>query len=176
MNETNKEKLFDLDLLSIPDVSDSLFLDKQNAHIEGKKYIVFMLKETYFAIVSNSVSEVVRPLPYTSLPNFPNWFLGIANLRGDIISIVDLQMFWNLKQSDSRKSKLIVLRSDNSDSFIAFKVDKLREIVTISDKDIQECEENEIPHLTGKVTYNSHDIHIIDIEDILSSISLLPQI
>ena len=176
MSNSNKDKLFDLDLLSIPDVSDSLFLDKQKAPIEGKKYIVFMINGRYFAIVSNSVSEVVRPLPYTSLPNFPNWFLGIANLRGDIISIVDLQVFWNLTPSDSPKSKLIVLRSETSDSFIAFKVDKLREIVTISDKDIEDIDTNDIPHLTGKVTFNSNNIHIIDIENTLSSISLLPQI
>lgn len=176
MSNSKTEKLFDIDSLSIPDVSESLFMDNQNANFDGKKYIVFMINGQYFAIVSDSVSEVVRPMPYTSLPNFPNWFLGIANLRGDIISIIDLQTFWNLEPSDSTKSKLIVLRSDSSESFIAFKVDKLREIITISDDTIEPRDKDDIHHLSGKVTINSHNISILDVENILSSITLTPQI
>ncbi len=178
MSESNKEKLFDLDVLSIPDfadVSDSLFQDGQTPQSEGTKYIVFMINEVFYAIASKKVSEVVRPIAYTSLPNIPEWFLGIANLRGGIISIVDLQTLWGLKPSESSKSKLVVLRSDNAESQIAFKVDKLREIVTLPDSDIETVNDVDTPYIIGNATLKAGSINIIDIDTILSSLAIAQQ-
>jgi purine-binding chemotaxis protein CheW len=172
MSESKNEQLFDLDLLSKSEVSDSLLLEKQLAQTVGNKFIVFTLNGLYYAVISNKVSEVVRPLPFTPLPSMPDWFMGISNLRGDIISIIDLKTLWNLKTEDSPKSKFIVLRSENAASFIAFKVDKLREIVTLSDDQIDSVTDENLPYLSGKATHKSNEIHILNIEEILSSLTL----
>lgn len=175
MNNLKTEKLFDLDLISLQefaDAPDSILDDVDNSQATGKKYIVFMLDETLFAIASHKVSEVVRTMPYTTLPNVPEWLLGIANLRGDIITIIDLHTFWKLKPNDSPKSKLIILRSENSNSQIAFKVDKLREIATLPDNEIQIIGKDDLPYLCGKINLKSNNVNLIDVEDVVASLKL----
>ncbi len=175
MNKTKHENLFDLDVVSLEtltDVSENLLTDTQNTHIKGKKYIIFMLDETHFAIPVERISEAVRPLPITSLPNVPEWFIGIANLRGEVITIIDLQTLWNKKTNDSPKSKLIVLRPVDSFTYIAFKVDKLREIVTLSDEEIEFVENKNMPYLAGTVEHKTNSVNLINIEEVFASLKL----
>ncbi len=173
MSNSKTKQLFDLDLLSIPelpDVSDSLFLENEISQTEGEKYIVFLINEDHYAIASNKIAEVVRPQPFTTLPNFPDWLVGIANLRGDIISIIDLQILLKSHLVDSPKSRLIVLRSPDSDSHIAFKVDKVREIVTFPDNQVNFNKDIELPYLYGNINHKSNDIKLLNVDEILSSL------
>ncbi len=175
MNTSKQENLFDLDLISIKeltDVSDSLLNNNQTSEVKGKKYIIFMIADKHFAIASYKISEVVRPLKFTKLPNVPEWLLGIANLRGDIISIIDLQSLWNKTSIDSPKSKFIVLNTEEADSHIAFKVDKLREIAILPDEEIKTIDEDDLPYLFGKITHKSNLINLLDVEAILSKLTL----
>ncbi len=51
----------------------------------------FVWVADFFAVPSVKVSEVVQMLSIAPLPNVPEWLLGIADLRGSIISVVSLQ-------------------------------------------------------------------------------------
>ncbi len=70
---------------------------RKNATIaaEGDKYMVFQINDSNYAVPSGEVAEVVRMLPLTELPNLPDWFMGIANLRGDILSVINLPGIWD---------------------------------------------------------------------------------
>ena len=176
MSVSEQEKPFDLDLISISeltDILDSFFLDEQDSQISGEKFIVFILDEEFYAIPAKQVAEVVRPLSFTSLPNLPEWFLGIANLRGDIISIVGLKSLWNKESVDSPKSKLIVLRSFDNGSPVAFKIDKLREIVTLPKEEIEVARNKRNSHIFGKAEHKSNVLNLLDVEEILSSLKLI---
>ncbi len=174
MKNPVKKNLFDLETLGMTDLledSDSIF-EEVDSRKDGEKYITFLLGETHFALPSNAVSEVVRSLPSTSLPNLPNWFVGIANLRGDIISIIDLLMLWNEGSIESAKSKLIVLQSNDCGSQIAFKVDKFCEIITLPSKQLQESQIAANPQIFGKLLHKSVEITLLSIEKLLLSIKI----
>jgi purine-binding chemotaxis protein CheW len=169
-----KETLPEIDFSAhdLPDLTNSLFFDKQNPQAAGEKFIVFFLDDELFAVSARKVSEVVHPPGITSLPNVPAWLLGIANLRGDIISVVDLQKLWRKKTSqNSTKAKLIVLRGQNSDSPIAFTVDKLSEIITLPNDKIHFCEEAS-SHIFGKTFHKSNVLNLIDTEKLVLSLEL----
>ncbi len=175
MSNLPPEKTFHPDFVTFRELTDeSLLSNDREEPVAGKKYITFVLDTTHFAIDSNKVAEVVRPLNFTVLPNFPAWLSGIANLRGEILSIIDLQAIWKMNAADSPKSKLIVLRSGSQTaSHIAFKVDKLREIVTLPDEEIDRAGADDLPFLAGKVIHRSNLINLLDIEKILSSLKLI---
>jgi purine-binding chemotaxis protein CheW len=178
MKKSTQENIFELDVLSVenfPDFSKTVLSDEEILLDEGEKFIVFVLNEIQYAIPSNSVSEVIRQLNLTPLYNVPEWFLGIANLRGDIISVVDLQKLWKQENPTlySAKTKLIVLRCEDSDSLIAFKVDKLREIVTLSNEAVQPPTDNDSPFLIGRAEHNSGVINLLDVENVLCSLKLI---
>ncbi len=73
--------------------------------------IVFRLAEETYAIESEFVREVIDLKSYTPLPGVPAFVLGIVNLRGEIISVVDLKKFFNLPARGlGELNKVIVLR------------------------------------------------------------------
>lgn len=137
----------------------------------AEKYVTFFLGDKFFALVAEQVAEVVQMLPFTPLPRAPEWLLGIANLRGEIVSVVNLPKLWNETSAPvSPKSKLILLRSwDNS---VAFAVDRLSEVITLKKQEIQPAEAENIPHLFGKAAHKFGVLHLLDAEKICSGLRL----
>ncbi len=62
----------------------------KGSDLEGTRYIVFRVNQEYYASPMLSIKEIVDPLPYCQVPNFHDYFLGLANLRGQIIGVIDL--------------------------------------------------------------------------------------
>lgn len=173
MNETTPfiEPLFDdLSSLNLPDLTDSLPKHEQPKTSDGEKFVVFFLDDELFAVPAEQVAEIVRPLDFTPLPNSPPWLYGIANLRGAIISILNLSKICGKgSASDSTKSKLIVLKAKNSASSVAFPVDRLSEIITLNSNDIQPAEDF---RLFGKAVYKTASVNLLDTEKLFSALFL----
>src|SRR3712207_5866406 len=118
------ETLPEIDFFS-HDLPNSPFFENPNPQMAGEKFIVFFLGDELFGVTAAQVAEVVHPPALTRLPRVPEWLLGIANLRGEVISVVDLSGLLKKRASSySPKSKLIVLRGPNSNASIAFSVDR----------------------------------------------------
>ncbi|HLM02772.1 MAG TPA: chemotaxis protein CheW [Pyrinomonadaceae bacterium] len=183
MQKSTSENLADIDFASLLDLAedDLSFLKEKPAEALGEKYVVFALDEEFYAVHSNLVAEVLSPLPVTPLPGVPVWLSGVANLRGEIISVVDLRKFWkkkpaaDLDASSPQKNKLIVLRSSKDETKIAFIIDRLSEIVTLAPRDIKFSAadfENSFPTLFGKAAHESVTLLLFDAENLLSSLTL----
>ena len=170
MNATPQENLLDLEL-PLPFVESDLtapFFSIEKAI--GEKYVIFFLNEEVYAVSAKFVTEVIVPPRLAPLPKTPEWVLGIANLRGKIISVIDLPRFWNKKNSSSSpKSKLILLNSKTNDSQIAFAVDKLIEIIVLPNGNIQSGRGNS-PDFCGKIKYKSGIAHLLDAEKLFLSL------
>lgn len=74
------------------------FWQGDNRRARGERYLVFALAGTTYGVPLTHVREVGRLPPVTMLPNAPPWLLGAANLRGEILSVVDLAAFLELGQ------------------------------------------------------------------------------
>jgi purine-binding chemotaxis protein CheW len=178
MQDFNPQNLADIDFSSLLDLpeANSIFSEDKPIQAYGEKYVVFALDEELYAVHSNLAAEVLSPLPITPLPGVPEWLSGVANLRGEIISIVDLRKFWKKKSFETpQKNKLIVLRSAKDDTKIAFVVDRLCEIVTLAPQDIKFSAadfENSFPTLYGKAEHESSTLLLFDAENLLSSLTL----
>lgn len=176
MNDAAPEKPYDQGLISISDltdVSDPLLSGKGDARPDGAKHIIFALGTSHFAVPAGRVAEVVRPLPCTELPNLPGWLAGIANLRGDILTVIDLQAFWSADPpADSPRTKLIVLRPADPETRVAFRVDKLREITTLPEGSVEPAGENDPPFISGRFSHRSEPVRLLDVEKVLASLEL----
>lgn len=164
----------DLSLVDYLDFAKPAFSEIVDHPKKGEKYIVFFLDENYYAISSDQIAEITQPLKSTKLPNTPEWFLGLSNLRGEIISVVDVKKLWNEKADDySVKSKFIVLRAGESAATFALAVERLGEIITLSANEILPLGENEkLPYLHGKATRKSNTFFIMNTENFYESLKL----
>lgn len=74
--------------------------------------VVFQLAYEQYAVESKYVLEVAPLRDLTPLPCVPSFVAGLINLRGDILSIVNLKKFFDLPEKGlTDLNKVIVLRS-----------------------------------------------------------------
>ncbi len=112
-----------------------------------KKYIdviQFRLSSELYAIESKYVKEALPLKDFTSLPGIPAFILGIVNVRGKILSILNLKKFLDLPGNDlSELNKLIIIRN-NSMKF-GILADEIIGVRSINEDEMQST----IPTLEG---------------------------
>jgi purine-binding chemotaxis protein CheW len=79
---------------------------------EAKQMIGFVVGESSFASPLASVHEIVRVPDITPVPDSPAHLVGVMNLRGRIISVIDLRLCLGITGPErSRHSRIIVTES-----------------------------------------------------------------
>ena len=152
----------------LPHLTDNFPTDKQPEMTDGEKFVVFFLGDELFALHAARIAEIVRPLSFTPLPGAPDWLHGIANLRGEIVSVLNLSGICGKPGAgDSSKSKLIVLKTKNAGSSVAFPVDRLNEIITLSADQIQPAED---ARFLGCAVYKTAPVKLLDTEQLFASL------
>jgi purine-binding chemotaxis protein CheW len=63
---------------------------------ETLEIITFALGRERYAIETRFVREVTRLVDFTPVPGAPEFVLGVTNLRGDVLAIVDLRKFFRV--------------------------------------------------------------------------------
>lgn len=153
---------------------DKLFTPPDSIGSTGEKFIVFSIGETFYGIAAREVTEVIRPIAAAALPNVPRWIFGIINLRGEIVPVIDLQILWEENCVAAGKSKFIVIRpeADFSETAIAFAVDRLGEIVSLSAGEIEPSDNINAPYIIGKAVYKAAALLIIDAKNLFASLAV----
>ena len=71
--------------------------------------VAFVLAGTRYITPLNEVSEIMARPPYTKIPGVKNWMRGIANVRGTLLPIMDLNGFLGFGNKHSQKSQRILV-------------------------------------------------------------------
>lgn len=81
---------------------------------EGLVEIVeFQLANEYYAIASCYIREVYPIKDYTPLPGTPPFVLGLINVRGQIVSVIDIRKFFDLPEKGiGDLNKVIIIHDD----------------------------------------------------------------
>lgn len=74
--------------------------------------LVFAVGPERFALPLTQVREVIATQPVTSLPGSPGWLVGLTNLRGELVPVVDLTRLLDLPPSDTEPAHLVVVETD----------------------------------------------------------------
>lgn len=82
--------------------------------ITGERHVLFDLAGSRFAVPIGQVREVIRPPAVTPVPGTPDWLVGLTNVRGDVVSVVDLSSFLQLTDNPvpNRRGMLIAHTAD----------------------------------------------------------------
>lgn len=98
------------------------------------RYLCFNLANEEYAIPLLSVKEVIGVPEVTPVPQTPAHFLGIMNLRGNVISIMDLRQKLGIKSTPSQETTVMIL--DLGDYNLGVIVDQVNSVVSLSKEDI----------------------------------------
>lgn len=170
MNDLIQENPSAFDL---PELDLTRFSEPQMSPAVGEKYLVFFLGEELYAVASKTVAEAAAALIVTKLPNAPEWLLGVTNLRGEILSVLNLPAILRKDNlTPASKPKFIVLRSRVFESGVAFTASRISEIVTLPGEEIQNNADRESPHVFATAVHKSQTVNLIDTEKLLATLSI----
>ncbi|MCH5323502.1 MAG: chemotaxis protein CheW [Helicobacter sp.] len=97
--------------------------------------VAFIVGSEEFAVPILSIQEIIKPLEYTRVPGVPNYILGVFNMRGWVIPLVNLRLKFGLPyEKPTDLTRYIVIR--NQEERAGFIIDRLTEAVRIKESDI----------------------------------------
>ena len=100
-------------------------------------HIVFSLLGTSYAIPIGQVTDLEKLPALTAVPHVPDFVLGVANLRGDIIAVLDLRTFLGFEQSERLdQGRVLIVQVGEDQTTSGLMVDEVQGIRSIPGGDI----------------------------------------
>ena len=107
-----------------------------NNHSHGRELIAFRIGDQEFCVNIMSVREIRGWTPATSMPHAPPYVLGIINLRGAVLPIVDLSLRLGMKPVEPTVRHVIIV-AQVGPKVVGLLVDAVSDILTVTPENIQ---------------------------------------
>ncbi|MCB2149329.1 MAG: chemotaxis protein CheW [Deltaproteobacteria bacterium] len=103
----------------------------RNSRKGGKsEYATFFLKNALCGIALSSIQEISKPSRLTVVHQSPDYVMGVINLRGKIVTIIDTGKLLGLtpiKRSDDMRNIIVNL----DEEFVGLMVDRIGNVITV---------------------------------------------
>lgn len=126
--------------------------------------IVFTLEEKFYAIRTDRVEEISKTMDFTIVPNAPDWVQGLINLRGNVVTMVNLSKLL-LLQEDMCYNNIIIIH--NNEEKIGLMVKNVVGVMDIEADELQRLTNKGSNSISGIVRRDEKIINIVDIDNLL---------
>jgi purine-binding chemotaxis protein CheW len=131
-------------------------------------------RETYGVPIA-SLHEIVRVTEITSVPDSPEYIEGVINLRGKIVSVIDLRKRFGVKENGNpKKNRILVVESHGR--LTGLIVDSASDVVKIPMEDVEPppavFQEGGLNCVTGLGKYKTRLIILLDMNKLLANSSM----
>jgi purine-binding chemotaxis protein CheW len=109
---------------------------------EEGKFLTFRLAEEEYGIRIQKVREIVGMAPVVRVPKLPPHVLGVVNLRGNVIPVLDIRLRFGMETAeyDNRTCIVIVERDgERGTGLTGIVVDAVSEVLHIAKETIQQA-------------------------------------
>ena len=147
------------------------------------KYLTFSVKNLIdskertenYGIPIKKVQEIIGMMEYTPIPKTPDFIKGVINLRGKIITIIDLRLKLGFKKVEYNDRTCIIIVDvvvENLQKVIGFVVDIVSEVLDIKSEQIEEFSQEEAEQdkkiIDGIAKINEKIIMLLNMEKLLT--------
>ncbi len=110
--------------------------EPENVHMDDVVQLVgFIIGEEEYAVPILTIQEIIKPMPWTRVPQTPGYVLGVFNLRGSVIPLIDLRLKFGLPaKKQNEETRFIVMK--NGDDVAGFVIDRLTMALRLKKSDI----------------------------------------
>ncbi len=116
---------------------ERLLSAKQNAdsNDEVLQWVTFKLEEETYGINVMQVQEVLRYTEIAPVPGAPSYVLGIINLRGNVVTVIDTRARFGLMGAEvTDNSRIVIIEAEKQ--VIGILVDSVAEVVYLRSSEI----------------------------------------
>lgn len=137
---------------------------------DTERFLSFSLGPEEYAIPLLGVREVIAIPEITPVPHTPPHFLGMMNLRGQVISIIDLRLKFNIKAETSGETAVIIC--DLGGCSLGVVINSVNSVLALTDADIapkpQIQSQKSTDYITGVAKREGRLVLLLDIHKALS--------
>jgi purine-binding chemotaxis protein CheW len=100
------------------------------------------------------------------VPNAPAYIKGLINLRGNIISLLDINLLLEAENHESEQENIIILKLE--EELVGITVDNVDEVIDIKADMVEKVdEEGKKDYIKGVINFKDRIVTLIDIDKLL---------
>jgi purine-binding chemotaxis protein CheW len=100
----------------------------------SEQYVTFSLGEELFGVEVSRTREILSLTPVTKVPQTPDYLLGVINLRGQVVPVVDMRLKLGLPAGKETEDTCIIVvdvKVDGETITVGALADAVREVLDI---------------------------------------------
>jgi purine-binding chemotaxis protein CheW len=103
---------------------------------DALRWVTFRLENEKYGINVMQVQEVLRVTEIAPVPGAPSYVLGIINLRGNVVTVIDTRSRFGLPSAETDDSSRVVI-IESEEQVVGILVDSVAEVVDLHSSDIE---------------------------------------
>jgi len=144
------------------------------------EYLTFKLDGDEFAVDVLKSREIVDLKSVTKVPQSPDFMLGVINLRGSVVPVIDLRLKFGMEKAEETQSTSIVVMDvvvGGDTIIVGAMVDSVEEVMELDDSQIEPAPRIgtrlNTEFIKGMGKQNDQFLIILDIDRVFSSDELM---
>lgn len=143
-------------------INQELLTNEEN--VNSSKHLIMKLDQYFLAVEVTSITDVLFPQKITHIPLSPPYVLGAFNLRGQIVTVLDLRIILDLENKTTNLTSSAMVVVSHEDELMCFIVDQANHVIDIDlsiTKDIPGNIPQKIRSVTDSITFFNDDLLLI---------------
>jgi purine-binding chemotaxis protein CheW len=133
--------------------------------------VTFRLKDETYGINVMQVQEVLRVSEIAPVPGAPGYVLGIINLRGNVVTVIDTRTRFGLPTTElDDSSRIVIIESEQQ--VVGILVDSVAEVVELRQSEIDTApsigSEESSRYIQGVASRDEDLLIVVDLNKLLS--------
>ena len=135
------------------------------------RWVTFQLENEKYGINVMQVQEVLRVSEIAPVPGAPVYVLGIINLRGNVVTVIDTRKRFGLlpKEMDD-STRIVIIESD--EQVVGILVDSVAEVVDLPVSDMESAPnvgtEESAKFIQGVASHDDELLILVDLNKLLT--------
>jgi len=143
-----------------------------NPQDEVLQWVTFKLEGEDYGINVMQVQEVLRVSEITPVPGAPSYILGIINLRGNVVTVLDTRMRFGLPMYETDDASRVVIVESNG-NVLGILVDSVAEVVYLRSSEIESApnvgNDESSKYIQGVYSNEGNLLILVDVNKLLSN-------
>jgi purine-binding chemotaxis protein CheW len=146
--------------------------------VEGEdtqQFLTFKLAGEEYGVGILTVQEIRGWSPVTAIPHSPRWLLGVINLRGVVVPIIDLRIKFAFERVDYNEFTVVIILNVGA-RVVGIVVDGVSDVITLANAQIKPApslgDNADTSHIIGFGTLDDRMRILMDVERLMASADL----
>lgn len=130
--------------------------------------VIFKLNNEQFAVETAKVQSINDAMEITRVPKAPEHIKGLINLRGNVISLLDINLLLDVPKEEEKQNNIIILEME--DELVGITVDQVDEVLDVEEDIIEKLsDDRKKAYIEGVINFKDRIVTLIDIDKLLSN-------